>query len=189
MELIQKIKDLYRADSRKKTNRTQFDPELVGSEAYGETGFDSIELLVSSYPELFNPETVFYDLGSGTGKIVYHIGLLHGAKKSCGIEYSQARHEMALWFRESIGLPESPKISFICGNILEEDWSDATVVYCDNTLFPRHISQKIYQKIPTGCVVFSRAPLTRSLHEQMPCRLHSCITEYGTNSLYIIKKS
>jgi hypothetical protein len=187
MNLEEKIKKMYSFDSRRKPNMTDFDTNNVGSQGYGETGFDSIELLISTYRELFNDNTVFYDLGSGTGKIVYHIGYLHNPKKSCGIEYSKERHESGLTLKEKYSLPSNDKISLVNGNILDCDISDATVIYCDNTLFPYYINKKIYDKIPRGCTVFSKAPITKIREEVIKTTI-SFMSEYGTNSLFIFKK-
>jgi SAM-dependent methyltransferase len=193
MDIEDKIEMLYTFDSRRNMNTTIFDNIKVGSDGYGETGFVSIEYLISDYEELFNEElftedTVFYDLGSGTGKIVYHIGYLYNVKKSCGIEFSKERHLSGISLKEKYNLPDNNSISLINGNILDFDISDATVIYCDNTLFPIHINRKIYDKIPKGCIVFSKAPITKNREEVIRTNI-VCVSEYGTDSLYIFKKN
>lgn len=190
-DIINKIKRMYSFDSRKKINMTEFDEKKVGSSGYGETGFNSIEKIVESFRDSFNKDTVFYDLGSGTGKIVYHIGLLHGVKKSCGIEYSKERHELGQLLKEKYDLPNNENVILLNENILECDISDATVIYCDNTLFPKNINDSIYNIIPSGCLVISRQQFKGSLYNKELIRknLFGCSTEYGTNSLYIFIKS
>ncbi len=187
MTIEEKIKKMYTFDSRRNSNKTHFDINTVGSEGYGETGFNSIEILISHYLEYFNNDSVFYDLGSGTGKIVYHVGYLYNVKKACGIEYSTERHSSGLSLTQKYDLPVTDNIQLINDNILDCDISDATVIYSDNTLFPVWINKKIYDKIPKGCIVFSKAPLTKNKEEAIKTNI-SFISEYGTNSLYIFKK-
>jgi hypothetical protein len=184
-----KIRKMYAFDSRKVHNQTKFDYN-TGSPGYGETGFDSIEAIVHNFQDKFNSSTVFYDLGSGTGKIVYHVGLLHDVKKSCGIEYSKERHELSLSIKETYDLPDSKNVILLNENILDCDISDATVIYCDNTLFPNNINESIYKKIPKGCLVISRQQFKESkLNAELLKKHFSCFTEYGTNTLYIFIKS
>eukprot|EP01138_Halocafeteria_seosinensis_P000032 gb/GECG01000032.1/.p1 GENE.gb/GECG01000032.1/~~gb/GECG01000032.1/.p1 ORF type:complete len:326 (+),score=39.18 gb/GECG01000032.1/:1-978(+) len=62
---------------------------------YGEVVPKSIEEEV--LPELgeLGEQDVFYDLGSGTGKIPLQVALQTNVGKSKGIEYAQARHKVA----------------------------------------------------------------------------------------------
>lgn len=178
------LEKIYQINYQKITNKTFFDYNKVGSEGYGETGFDSIETLVKNLPEYFNQNTVFYDLGSGLGKIVYHIGVKYNVKKSCGIEYSKERFNKSIEF-----LNETNNVSFINDNFLNCDLSDATVIYTDNTLFPTNIDNCVYSKVPKGCVVISRKMFKESkINEELINVKFNCSTNYGTNSLYIFIK-
>jgi hypothetical protein len=188
-QLIEKIKKMYSFDSRRIQNITKFD-SMVGSPGYGEIGFNSMESIVSNFRDLFNDDTVFYDLGSGTSKTVYHIGLLYNVKKSCGIEYSKERHILGLSLKEKYDLPEKENIFLLNENILDCDISDATIIYCDNTLFPRNINDSIYKMIPKGCLVISRQQFGASkINGEIIKKYFSCATEYGTNTLYLFIKS
>lgn len=165
-------------------NETYFDEKLVGSECYGETGYESIENIVNHFIEDFNNETIFYDLGCGVGKIVFHIGLKYKPKKACGIEYSEKRYMFSQFIMKELKITES-NIVLINDNILNCDISDATVIYVDNTAFPSIIDNKIYDIIPLNCLVISRKPFKR--YNKLN-KIDSG-TNYGTNSLYsFIKK-
>lgn len=179
------IKKIYSEDSRRLINTTKFDI-TVGSEGYGETGFDSMETIVSHFNEHFNENTVFYDLGCGTGKIVYHIGLCYPVKKSCGIEFSKERCIIANQIREKYDI-QSDKISILNKNILDCDISDATVIYMDNTLFPKVIVDKINDIIPVGCLVISRAKFSNQLYISNKIN-GSVLSNYGGSSLYYMIK-
>ena len=187
------IESIYWEDSRRLLNMTEFDIVSVGSEGYGETGYLSMERIINYFHDYFNEKTVFYDLGCGTGKIVYHVGLAYPVKKSCGIEFSKERCATAMRISEKYSI-KSEKISIINKNILDCDISDATVIYIDNTLFPKLINEKIYDIIPDGCLVISRARINNSKNldfnfkkeNQLDIshKIGGTLTNYGGSSLY-----
>ena len=187
------IERIYWEDSRRLLNMTEFDIVSVGSEGYGETGYLSMERIIDYFYDYFNEKTVFYDLGCGTGKIVYHVGLAYPVKKSCGIEFSKERCATAMRISEKYSI-KSEKISIINKNILDCDISDATVIYIDNTLFPKLINEKIYDIIPDGCLVISRARINNSKildfnfkkENQLDIshKIGGALTDYGGYSLY-----
>ena len=187
------IESIYWEDSRRLLNMTEFDIVSVGSEGYGETGYLSMERIINYFHDYFNEKTVFYDLGCGTGKIVYHVGLAYPVKKSCGIEFSKERCATAMRISEKYSI-KSEKISIINKNILDCDISDATVIYIDNTLFPKLINEKIYDIIPDGCLVISRARINNSKildfnfkkENQLDIshKIGGTLTNYGGSSLY-----
>lgn len=180
------LKEIYSLDYHKYNNRTAFNYATVGSEGYGETGYESFKLIMDSYEAYFNDDTVFYDLGSGLGKLVFHVGMMSNAKKSCGIEYSKERYNVSIDY-----LNKYPKenIMFINDSFLNVDLSDATVIYTDNTLFPTNIDNAIYDKIPKDCIVFSRKQFKQSrINDELIKQTISPLTQYGTSSLYIMIK-
>ena len=181
------IETLYRYNSHNLINKTNFDINLVGSEGYGETGYSSIESIVNHYSNYFNNDTVFYDLGSGIGKIVIHIGVKYKPKKSCGIEFSVERYLKSVELLEKFN--DTENIMFINDNILNCDLSDATVIYSDNTLFPDKINSSIYKQIPNGCLVISRKQFKESrLNGEIVKDGFTTPTNYGTNSIYTFLK-
>lgn len=180
------LKNIYKLDSHKNVNKTNFDYMTVGSEGYGETGYVSFKLLMDTYDSYFNDNTVFYDLGSGLGKLVFHVGMMSNAKKSCGIEYSKERYNVSI---DNLNKYPKENISFINDSFLNVDLSDATVIYTDNTLFPTNIDNAIYDKIPKDCIVFSRKQFKKSKinDELIKTKIYPA-TEYGTSSLYVMIK-
>jgi len=182
------IETLYNFNSYNIHNKTEFDVNIVGSEGYGETGYDSINEIVNKYKTHFNDDTVFYDLGSGIGKIVIHIGVEYNPKKSCGIEYSRERYETSLKLIETHNI-KNDNISFINDNILNCDISDATVIYMDNTLFPNNIDAEIYNMIPKDCLVISRKSFKESWSNKEYFKDgFTSSTNYGTNTIYVFIK-
>jgi len=187
--MINIIKKIYSIDSYNIYNKTSFDLSSVGSEGYGETGYESIENLVEYYKKYFNNNTVFYDLGSGVGKIVYHIGLKYNIKKSCGIEYSLERFNKSIDIKKRFNI-ENGNIIFINDNILNCDLSDATIIYIDNTLFPDYINDKIYDKIPKDCLVISRKIFINSRrNNEILKNGFNIFSNYGTNTIFSFIKN
>jgi hypothetical protein len=184
-EKIKILHEIYRLDSQKCTNDTDFDRNTVGSEAYGETGYYSFDNLINKYKEHFNDKTVFYDLGSGCGKIVFHVGIMCDVKKSCGIEFSKNRHNNSIKTLEKYNYEN---IIFINDNILNVDFSDATIIYLDNTLFPINITNQIYDKIPKDCLVFSRQSFKGSKINNELKQIINVGTNYGTSNLHVMIK-
>lgn len=178
--------EIYNFDRLRCLNDTSFDYKVVGSEGYGETGYDSFNTIIDNYKDYFNEDTVFYDLGSGLGKLVFHVGIMVNAKKSCGIEYSEKRYQHSI---NTLNKHKFDNISFINDNFINVDISDATVIYLDNTLFPTNIDEQIYNKIPKDCIVFSRKMFKQSkLNDELIKQTIMASTEYGTSSLFVMIK-
>tara|TARA_B100000963_G_C22629781_1_gene674296 strand:+ start:3216 stop:3845 length:630 start_codon:yes stop_codon:yes gene_type:complete len=157
------IKELYKesAYSKDAVNKTEFNPQSVGSPIYGEVVAEGADSMVKKFEKHFNENTVFYDLGSGLGKMVIHIGLQYGVKKSIGIEFSKERSCVSERLKQEYA-KDAKNIEFYCGNILDYNLSDANVIYMDNTVFPNHISRKIFDKLPKGCLVLYKSPYNKS---------------------------
>lgn len=100
-------------------------------------------------------QDVFYDLGSGNGKVIFVIAELTGAK-SVGLQragwtqtYAKIKKYLA-----SLGLGNkeiSQKIEFKSGNFFHSTWSPATVIYA--YLYPflmSQVAEKAKQDCPPG---------------------------------------
>lgn len=99
---------------------------------YGEIDTQSFLALIS----LIRPDasTVFYDLGSGTGKNILACAMVFEVKKACGIELFESLHDAAKQqFSQLMTIPEyqplAKKIDFICTDFLQISLAEATVIY------------------------------------------------------------
>lgn len=161
----------------------------VGSPVYGEVMYEGTNSIVKKFSKHFNKDTVFYDLGSGLGKMVLHIGMEYGAKMSTGIEYSKERCDTSIRLKDEYA-KEFNNIDFKCGNVLDYDLSDASVIYMDNTVFPEHINNKIYNQLPKGCLILYKKPFTASFegegfeHERQTLEENLVKRTYHQSSLY-----
>ncbi|MGV3740428.1 MAG: methyltransferase [Gammaproteobacteria bacterium] len=99
---------------------------------YGEIDTQSFIALLS----LIHPDssTVFYDLGSGTGKTVLACAMVFDIKKACGVELFSTLNEAATQQLEQLKNIQNyecidTKISFVCDDFLNVPLTEATVIY------------------------------------------------------------
>ncbi|HAT1659703.1 TPA: methyltransferase [Legionella pneumophila] len=106
---------------------------------YGEIEFLPFIALLSMVN--IDDNTVFYDLGSGTGKAVVACAMVYPVRKSIGVELFPKLHQCACERLQELatmkGYAEnSKKISFILGDFLTVDLSEATLIFINSsTLF------------------------------------------------------
>jgi cyclopropane fatty-acyl-phospholipid synthase-like methyltransferase len=154
---------------------------------YGEITEESVDKLFELFKERINENSVFYDIGSGAGKMVIHAGLEYPFKKSCGIELSKERYELSLNLKEQFA-PNDANISFINGSFLEEDFSDANIVYFDNMSMSNKIDEFIFNKLPHGCLfIFRKSSLYKCEINPTYLRGYETTYRYG-NLTYLIKE-
>ena len=103
--------------------------------------------------------TVFYDLGSGAGKLVVQMFLEKVTSISIGVELSKTRHTLAVntWnaVQEASGLfradlvckilhddqvVEQERVQLWNGDIMDTDLSDATHIYMSSLCFPKELA-------------------------------------------------
>ena len=108
-----------------------------GCSAYGDTDADLVlhcatELLGRS----LNADDVFFDLGSGDGRLVLYLALLTKARRSVGVELCPTRHAQALAAKAEASrrgiLASRGDVDLICDSMLEHDLAGATLVFSYN---------------------------------------------------------
>lgn len=139
-------------------------PEYV----YGEIEFQSFIALLSLCKP--GPATIFYDLGSGTGKTVLACAMVFPVKKSAGIELFENLHCSALRQQEKLKAMPAYKenyhhIHFENNDIFSADFSDANIVYINATAFFgerwQHLSH-VLEGIAAGSLVLSTSKALQS---------------------------
>ncbi len=117
---------------------------------YGEINFLSFIALLC----LVNPceDTIFYDLGSGTGKAVLACAMVFGVKQSIGVELFTALHQAALVQRERLKKrPEyharAARVRLINQNFIDVDFSNATLIFINATSFIGPVWQQLSQRL------------------------------------------
>lgn len=106
--------------------------------AYGEIEFLSFIALLSLVQ--LDENTVFYDLGSGTGKAVLACSMIFPVRKSIGIElFPQLYLDACQRVNQLAALANyselASKIQFILGDFLEVNLQDATLIFINSTAF------------------------------------------------------
>ena len=124
----------------------------IGSSTYGEITKSGTEKLLEVFHDYFNSNTIFCDIGSGSGKMVLHIGLVTNIKKSIGIELSKERYNQSVNLKEKYA-PNAKHIEFHNNKFQSMDLKDVTVVYVDNTAFQPPVNNQLYHAIPKGCLL------------------------------------
>jgi len=103
-----------------------------------------------------NGDIVFFDLGSGQGKLVVQMILENVATTSVGIELSTLRHSLALQKWQALqqnslfhhgGQVDPNRIQFVNKNILEADFSKATHIFLSSLCFPEKTIDEIAEVI------------------------------------------
>jgi hypothetical protein len=102
---------------------------------------------------------VFYDLGSGVGKVVIQTALTVPLKKCVGIELARSRCHGARSVLASVrqtGLLKTSRCTFRNEDILHADFADATALYCCSTVFSAWLMRRLARKIAAidGPLVF-----------------------------------
>ena len=119
------------------------------SPVYGEITTEGVHQLLQ-YLKLTDKD-VFYDLGSGVGKMVTQVYLDTPVKKSVGIELSPTRSKKAQSVKEKLQQQKKldPKraLEFRTEDIMHADISDATVIYLASTCFSDEYLKQITDRL------------------------------------------
>lgn len=142
--------------SRLERNQNNFTDD---SFIYGEIDFLSFfSLLEKTAPQ---PNEVFYDLGSGSGKAVFTAALQYDFSKVIGIEFLKSLHSVAnnniekaeriiktydRYFRSTYQQRIST-INFNNGNFLDYDISNGDIIFINATCFHYYLWEKIIDSL------------------------------------------
>ncbi len=121
------------------------------SSTYGELTFAGAKALFAHLR--LGPEDCLFDLGSGTGKLVWQAALSTRVGRAVGVELVPSRHaiaEHALARARAKGWRALERVEFLHGDMLRADLSAATVVYSCNTAFPDRMLNRQLRKLATG---------------------------------------
>ena len=145
---------------------------------YGEVTFKTLsyilEYLYNNFTINFNG--IFYDLGSGIGKGIFSAALIFPFKKYIGIEYlnclyfysntikSIFENNFLLIKKENKIFEEKfnnfiPEIIFKNDDFLNENLSQASFIFINNTCFSKklmkNLSNKIINETKSGCIIIT----------------------------------
>jgi hypothetical protein len=127
----------------------KYDTNLV----YGEItkkGVETIIEKINKYRKVTDKD-VFVDIGSGSGKLVMHLGVKSTLKTLVGVELVEIRHKYAKHTYEQVSPIDDKSIFFINKSALDFDLSIATIIFINDVAFDNKLNESIYDKIPRGC--------------------------------------
>lgn len=123
---------------------------------------EAVEAMAALLQLFDKPVDSFFDLGSGVGKLVLHMAVRGYARLSSGVELNTARHALAEDLAKrvlpnttqlnSVVLPfhgELPArgVNLLQGDMLQANFSSASMLYLNPPCLPCPVRQKLVQKI------------------------------------------
>jgi hypothetical protein len=115
---------------------------------YGELTHRGVGQLIQALQ--LEEEDVFYDLGSGLGKVVLEVAMTVPVRKSIGVEIAQGRHQVAasvLRRARRQDLIIAHACTFRNQSLLDVSLRDATAVYCASTCFSYNTMNRLARKL------------------------------------------
>lgn len=138
--IVQKINSLYRgvdAFSISFSARQKLGIKEDKSFVYGEAKVESLaEILKIAEPK---DGDVFYDLGSGGGKVVLAAAMMFPFRKAAGVEKIKELTEASETVKtraKDCGCQNLENIEFRCQDFLDTDFSDADIIFINSTCLP-----------------------------------------------------
>lgn len=101
--------------------------------------------------ELSDFSGVFYDIGSGNGKLIIHLSIISGFSRYVGVEKSEVRY----LYSKKINLHLNTKVELIHDDILNVNINDANFIFMNDMMFSEDLRRLIYDKIPKKCYFLS----------------------------------
>ena len=136
-----------------KAREAHDDKEIIKELIYGEVPFAVWREIV----EKTNPKKggVFFDLGSGTGRVVMESHIVFDFKKSIGVELLKVLHDKACEVKDKFDKFVNPKIlnqlkdrqlQFVNANIFEVDLQEADLIFMNHPFKDRELFEKLEEK-------------------------------------------
>jgi hypothetical protein len=158
------LKALYE-DSHACINRDALSKDNI-PETYGEILFPAMTSILSYIP--ITTTDVFYDLGSGLGKIALQVFIETKVKKSCGIEILPKLHDKALSAASTLNKDRPElytnyrELNFELGSFFDLPLADATIILLGSACFSPSMLFKLghmMNTMPALHTVISLRPL------------------------------
>lgn len=123
-----------------------------GEPTYGEITPEGVSLLIAEFG--MKEGDVFYDLGSGVGKVAVQVYLEVPVKKSVGIELSKTRHDcgesVVKKLRQEGRIQRGRSLLLVCDDILAHTYKDATHIYTASLCFSDEFMEKLTAHLAHG---------------------------------------
>ena len=165
---------------------------------YGEITWDTILDILAEVQYLGN-RTIFYDLGSGTGKAVIGAALLGTFERVMGIElleelYKESKKILLDFNKHIRPLASSARqktlVDFAHGDLFMHNWSDGDVIFCQTTCFNAELLNRLEEQLHNlkkGSLVITFSKPLISPHFQTIVE-HKYPMSWGEATTFIQKK-
>ena len=122
---------------------------------YGEMVSDAMNNIVKFLKEIKHPLNTYIDLGCGNGRTLAY-AISYGFKNAKGIEIVEERYQQALKLLEKTKLNKIKVENNDIFNLDKSYFSDNSVIYISNLLFPKETTQKIIKMLDANvknCII------------------------------------
>lgn len=150
----------------------------------------------------------FYDLGSGSGKAVIAMSLVHPFTKLIGIEYLENLVGISMSIQKSydssimdkfskykniFSFDKPNHIEFIHGDFLKQSWKDTSVIFANSTCFSLDMMASIANKANKECkpgtiiITFTKRLTTLNLDWELRDGFRRLMT-WGVATIYVHRR-
>ncbi len=150
----------------------------------------------------------FYDLGSGLGKAVIAMSLLHHFKKLIGIEFLENLFKLSLGvkqnydktienkfenYKQLFSFDTPNQIEFLQGDFLKHSWEDTSITFANSTCFTptmmKNIANKANKECKTGTIIitFTKRLTSLSIDWELRDGFRRLMT-WGIATIYIHRR-
>ena len=150
----------------------------------------------------------FYDLGSGMGKPVLAMSLLHRFKKLIGIEFLDNLFNLSLGIKRNyentieekfrnnqqlFSFEKPNSIEFLHGNFLAHSWEDTSIIFANSTCFSedliKNIASKANKECKSGTIIITFTKRLTTLNSDWELRDgFRRIMTWGVATIYIHRR-
>lgn len=141
------------------------------AETYGEILCESMQKLIKKMQ--INQQDIFYDLGSGTGKVVMQVFLSTSVKAAYGIECMPHLHQFAQAAQQQLQqeLPafyhHERQLHYYLGSFFDISFRDATIIYIGSPCFTQSMLNTLSRQmnqLPQLHTIISLRPFNHLEH-------------------------
>ena len=153
------LRRLYRDEDGYELHGYELDPDddarvraTNSSPTYGEIMPTATDRLIEHLG--MRRDDVFYDLGSGVGKVVLHVAMRAPIRRVVGVELVRSRHRIARRVLDQVkaaGLARAGECELRCADFMRTPMGDATVVYTCSTAFPTPFMNELAARLARLC--------------------------------------
>ena len=94
---------------------------------YNPTNYDAVEIALTMLN--IKEDDVLYDLGCGDGRLIIRAVQLNPSLHAVGVDYDLTLCEKSMMNITMLTLEDSSRTSVIHANVIDVDFSDATIIY------------------------------------------------------------